>query len=60
MASGGLFWHLFILMVDSSPSPLPPQPFVELCLQHGNRREAIKYVQRLPPEGRFKIYMKME
>lgn len=46
------------------PSPLALalalQPFAEVCLEHGNRLEAVKYVQKVTPEHKFRLYMSME
>ena len=36
------------------------QPFAEVCLRHGNRREAAKYVSRAAPENKFRLYMSIE
>jgi hypothetical protein len=50
-------------LLPSSSSPLslfPPQPFAEICLINGNRREAMKYVAKAAPENRYKLYMSME
>lgn len=41
-------------------SPIGYEPFAEVCLRHGNRREAAKYVSRAAPENKFRLYMSIE
>jgi len=36
------------------------QPFAEVCMQHGNYREATKYIAKAAPENRFQLYMAVE
>ena len=35
------------------------QPFVEVCIQHNSKNEALKYVVKLPVNRRWFIYMKI-
>lgn len=36
------------------------QPFVEVCIKHGNRKEAVKYIPKCAVEDRYHLYIKVE
>jgi hypothetical protein len=41
-------------------SPIGYEPFAEMCIQHGNRKEAAKYIPKCAAEERFPLYLKIE
>ncbi|XP_077989106.1 vacuolar protein sorting-associated protein 16 homolog [Glandiceps talaboti] len=40
-------------------SPVGYEPFVEACIKHQNRFEACKYIPRVSPENKAKMYIKV-
>ena len=36
------------------------QPFVDVCLKHGNRKEAAKYIPKCSADDRYRLYIKIE
>jgi hypothetical protein len=41
-------------------SPIGYEPFVDVCLKHGNRKEAAKYIPKCTPDDRYRLYIKIE
>jgi hypothetical protein len=41
-------------------SPIGYEPFAEVCIQHGNRKEAAKYVPKCSIGERFQLYLKID
>jgi hypothetical protein len=41
-------------------SPIGYEPFAEMCIQHGNRKEAAKYIPKCAAEERFLLYLKID
>lgn len=65
------FWRMRILILSeqenweelekfskSKMSPIGYQPFVEVCLQKNNSREALKYIERCPDESKVHWLMR--
>lgn len=44
----------------SKKSPIGYAPFVDVCLQNGNKMEAVKYLPKVNDELKVKYYIKTE
>uniref|UniRef100_T1IUZ1 Vacuolar protein sorting-associated protein 16 homolog n=1 Tax=Strigamia maritima TaxID=126957 RepID=T1IUZ1_STRMM len=51
-------WGELETFSKSKKSPIGFEPFVDICLQYNNKREAIKYLPKVRVENKVKYYMK--
>lgn len=51
-------WEELEKFSKSMRSPIGYQPFVEVCLQKNNSREALKYIERCPDERKVHWFMR--